>query len=159
MWRSGLVGGLALSLAVAAGCTRDPPAPASAPVSAADPAAPAIAPIARVATTDRWLDLLAQRPSAVTLHEGSLVVDLGRKSAYKHHALASAATWSEPQMVGDRLATVVLGRTAELDLPVDGPISPGLHPDAEEHAGQRASAVRLRGWVRDSRRAELTAER
>ncbi len=139
---------LAAALVSFGGCTKDPPAPASAPVAAAEPDAPTIAPVARVATTDRWLDLLAQRPSAVTMHEGNLVVDLGRKSAYKHHALASAATWSTPQLVGDRLATVVTGRTAELDLPVDGPNAPGLHPDTEEHAGL-AIAVTMYALVED----------
>jgi hypothetical protein len=112
-------------------------------------AAPSVAaPIARVATTDRWLDLLAQRPSAVTLNGGRLVIELGRKSAAKHQTLATSGAWTDPQVVGDRLAAVVPGRSAELDIPLDGNLSPALHPDTEETAGL-AMALTVHALVDD----------
>lgn len=89
-----------------------------------------LAPVAKVQTTDAWLDLIAQRPSAVVMREGRLWIDLGSPSAHKHLQLAAAGSpWRLAQDVDDRRAAVLVGYTGALDLPLDGSLSPALHPD------------------------------
>jgi arylsulfatase A-like enzyme len=105
-------------------------APADLP---SEPEAPRlVAPVARVESTDRWLDLIAQRPSAVVMRDEALHVDLGRRSATKHLALGQASEWRLGVEVDERLAGIVLGRSASLDLPIDGELAPSLNPDSPE---------------------------
>jgi len=99
-------------------------APAAAPVVAA-------APVAAVETSDAWLDLVAQRPSAVVLRDDAVSVDLGRPQARKHLTISVRGQWALAEVVDDRLAGIVLGRNASLDLPLDADLSPSLHPDTE----------------------------
>src|SRR5690606_28099148 len=94
-----------------------------------------IAPVARVESTNRWLDLVAQRPSAVVLRDEAVYVDLARRSSGKHFALGQHAEWLQGVEVEGRVAGVVRGRTVSLDVPIDGELSPALNPDSEEHAG------------------------
>ncbi|MCA9683712.1 MAG: sulfatase-like hydrolase/transferase, partial [Myxococcales bacterium] len=89
-----------------------------------------LAPVARVEATDAWQDLIAQRPSAVQMRDGRVWIDLGRPNAYKHLELAAAGSpWRLAQDVDDRRAALVVGQGAALDIPLDGPLSPDLHPD------------------------------
>jgi hypothetical protein len=91
---------------------------------------PKLAPVAKIQSTDAWLDLIAQRPSAVILREGRLWIDLGHPSARKHVQLAAGASpWRLAQDIDDRRAAVVVGHGGALDIPLDGPLSPALHPD------------------------------
>lgn len=122
-----------LLLALAACESAPPPAAASPPPAAEAPSV--IAPVSRVESTEGWLDLVAQRPSAVALHNDRVVVDLGRKAALKHFALPTAEAWTEPTEVGGRSASVVRGKSGELDLPIDGDLSPARHPDVDGHPG------------------------
>jgi arylsulfatase A-like enzyme len=92
--------------------------------------APKLAPVAKIETTDAWLNLIAQRPSAVLFREGRLWIDLGHPSALKHVQLAAGASpWRLAQDLDDRRAAVVVGHGGALDVPLDGPLSPALHPD------------------------------
>lgn len=124
------------------GCGDDAgPAPA---VESTEPEAPRlVAPVARVESTGRWLDLIAQRPSAVVVRDEAVHVDLGRKSATKHLALGQADEWRLGVEVEGRMAGVVLGRSASLDLPIDGELSPALNPDPPELPERAALAVAL----------------
>lgn len=91
---------------------------------------PKLAPVAKIQTTDAWLNLIAQRPSAVLFREGRLWIDLGHPSARKHIQLAAGASpWRLAQDIDDRRAAVVVGHGGALDIPLDGPLSPVLHPD------------------------------
>ncbi len=134
--------GWGLWLTLAAGCGDDT---GSAPVAALPgPEAPRLdAPLSQVETTDRWLDLIAQRPSAVVMRHEAVLVDLARRSATKHLALGQYDQWSLGVEVDERGAGVVRGRTVSFDLPVDGELSPALNPDTEEHSGL-ALALTLR---------------
>lgn len=124
---------VALALLVAGGCGDDGKA-TPAQEEPAEPEAPRlVAPVARVESTDRWLDLVAQRPSAVVMRDGAVQVDLGRRSATKHLALGQASEWRLGVEVEERMAGLVVGRSASLDLPIDGELSPALNPDAPEH--------------------------
>ncbi len=87
------------------------------------------APVARVETADAWLDLIAQRPSALVHRHGALVVDLGSETARKHVALGSRHHWRLAQDVDGRVAGVVIGQTGSLDVPLDGSNAPTLHSD------------------------------
>ncbi len=116
------------------------------------------APVPRLETSDLWLDLIAQRPSATVLREGRLVVELGMESARKHLALARMGAWQLGADVEDRRVGIVLGRTAALDLPVDGELAPGLHPETDGHPGL-AIAITLRGLVPNQAMTVLWNER
>lgn len=94
-----------------------------------------VAPVARVESTDRWLDLIAQRPSAVVIREDAVYIDLARRSASKHFALGQNAEWQQGVEVQERMAGVVRARTVSIDVPIDGELSPALNPDTDEHAG------------------------
>lgn len=147
---------VAFAAALLVGCETPPPA-AAAPAPA--PEAPSvIAPVARVESTDGWLDLLAQRPSAVTLHAGRVVVDLSRRSAIKHLALPTAAGFGAPTTVEGRGAVVLRGRSGELDLPIDGDLSPARHPEVEGHPGL-AIAVTVHPLAEDQTMTVLVGER
>ncbi|HVI03371.1 MAG TPA: sulfatase-like hydrolase/transferase [Enhygromyxa sp.] len=107
-------------------CTRDG---SSASEGKVRPAAKP-APVSKVESTDAWQDLIAQRPSAVLLRDGRVWIDLGHPSAQKHLQLAAAASpWRLAQDIGDRRAAILVGQTGALDIPLDGPLSPKLHPD------------------------------
>lgn len=124
---------VALLLCVPA-CESPPPPPASSPAPA--PEAPSVAaPVSRVESTEGWLDLVAQRPSAVALHEDRVVVDLSRKTALKHLALPTAEAWMDPTTVGGRPAAVLRGKSGEVDVPIDGDLAPARHPDVDGHPG------------------------
>jgi len=89
-----------------------------------------LAPVARVEATDTWQDLIAQRPSAVVMREGRVWIDLGHPSAQKHLQLAAAGShWRLAQDVDERRAAVLIGRGGSLSIPLDGALSPKLHPD------------------------------
>jgi arylsulfatase A-like enzyme len=101
------------------------------------------APTPRIETTDLWLDLVAQRPSAVVSRDGAVVVELGQEAARKHLALARMDAWGLASEVDGRLAGIVRGKTAALDLPLDGDLAPALHPDTDGKPGL-AVALTLR---------------
>jgi hypothetical protein len=94
-----------------------------------------VAPVASVHTVDTWMDLLAQRPGAVVIRKGAVLVDLGLENARKHLALARQDQWDLGVSAHDRTGGVVVGRTASLDIPLDGDLSPAAHPGDEERAG------------------------
>ncbi len=101
------------------------------------------APTPRLERRDQWLDLIAQRPNAVLLRDGMLTIDLGLQAALKHLALARQSAWKLAQPVDDRRAGLVVGKTASLDVPLDGELAPALHPDRDGHPGL-AMAITLR---------------
>lgn len=142
-----------LGLLPGLGCGGAPssvPAPQTASTSA--PTAPAVAPSVnapptpRVQTHDAWLDLIDQRPSAVVTRDGRMVVDFGTLAARKHIALTQPGAWRLAESVEDRRAGIAVGRTVAMDLPLDGELSPALHPDVDGHAGL-AMAITLRSLV------------
>lgn len=99
-----------------------------------EPEAPRlIAPVARVESTDRWLDLVAQRPSAVIMRDEAVYIDMGRRSATKHLAPGPASEWQLGVEVEGRMAGLVAGRSGSLDIPIDGELSPARNPDSPEH--------------------------
>lgn len=110
-----------------------------------EPVAPTLmAPVARVETTDRWLDLIAQRPSAVVMRDEAMIVDLGRRSATKHLALGQHDQWQLGVEVDGRVGGIVRGRTVSFDLPLDGALAPALNPDdAEAETTGLAMAITL----------------
>lgn len=134
MHRAVVALGLVLGATLVGACPGEPEAvPMEVPEQ---PEAPRlIAPVARVETTDRWLDLIAQRPSATVLRDGLLQVDLGRKSVAKHLALGQDKDWNIGAEIEGRSCGVVLARTVSFDIPLDGALSPALHPDKEEIPG------------------------
>jgi hypothetical protein len=108
------------------------------------------APVARVSTTDAWLDLIAQRPSAVVLRAGRVFVDLSNDSSRKHTELAVSSPWVVGSEVDGRTSALVLGRGGSLDVPLDGALAPKLHPDEdmgpdEPPRPRLAMAITLRG--------------
>ena len=135
----------ALACVLALGCGDDARVPAP-PDPNPPVVAPTKAPVARVETTDAWLDLIAQRPNAVALDHGAVVVDLDRKAARKHLALGYRDVWALEQTVGDRGGAVIAGRTAAVDLPVDAELAPGLNADGAEHPAL-AIAVTVRAMA------------
>ncbi len=106
-----------------------------------------VAPIARVDTTDAWLDLIAQRPSAVLLRRGRVVVDLGHPAAAKHVELGQENIWSLAEEVDGRRAAIVQGRSGSLEIPLDGDLAPALHPDDDKGDPTLAMAITLKGLV------------
>jgi hypothetical protein len=133
-----------VAVLVAVGCGTE-----DAPVDEVPPPDKA-APVARVSTTDAWIDLIAQRPSAVLRRNGRVVVDLGRETARKHVQLAVNSPWILGQEVDGREAALVLGRGGTIDIPLDGALSPSLHPDRdmgpeEPPRPQLALAITMRG--------------
>lgn len=107
--------------------------PAPAPVSVIGSVDDPPAPTPRIETSDLWLDLLAQRPSATVGDHDRLVVDLGQPAARKHFALAELGAWDPAHTVEGRGAAYVHGRSVALDLPLDGALAPALHPDKDGH--------------------------
>jgi len=138
------------------GSTPSDPAKVAAPVASEAPRV--VAPVARVETTDGWLDLIAQRPSAVVLRDERVLIDLSRASAARHIALGQAERWQLGVQVDGRAAGVLRGRTASIDIPVDGARSPGLNPDSEEHPGL-AVAVTVRPMTEKQQMTVLWNER
>ena len=145
-------------LALALACGDDAPAPEEAPL--APVAAPSsidapLAPVARLSTADRWIDLIAQRPSAVTTAGDRTLVELGRPAAQIHAAMVAGETWRFGQEIEGRRAGVVLGRGAALELPVDGPLAPlflQARPEGERAGAGEASlgmAITLRALAKD----------
>ncbi len=131
--------------------------PVDAPV-APSIAGPATAPVARVEATEAWLDLVAQRPSAVVERHGALWVDLGTKTATKHLSLGSRNAWRLGDVVEGRGAATVLGRSASLDLPLDGALAPAAHPEVDETPGL-AMAIEVHPLVENQRMTVLLNER
>lgn len=123
--------------------TSDQSATQGAPVVAPSVNSP---PTPRVQTHDAWLDLIDQRPSAVITRDGRMVVDFGTLAARKHVALTQSGAWRLAESVEDRRAGIAVGRTVAMDLPLDGELSPALHPDVDDHAGL-AMAITLRSLV------------
>lgn len=106
------------------------------------------APVARVDTTDDWIDLIAQRPSAVSMRDGRVVVDMGRPQARVHLELTRHSPWLLAREVEGRRAALLRGRTGTLQLPLDGALSPALHPDVDE-VPQLALAIQMRALAPD----------
>ena len=109
---------LASLLALALGCGDDGPSR-----TRERPAGPTtkLAPVAKGESTDAWMDLIAQRPSAVVIREQRVWIDLGHPSARKHLELAAAGTpWRLAQDVDGRRAAIVEGHGGALDVPLDG---------------------------------------
>ncbi len=140
--RWGVATALASTLVWATACGDDA---SSLPRSASPgPEAPRLdAPLAQVETTDRWLDLIAQRPSAVVMRDEAVYIDMARRASSKHLALGQDEQWTLGVEIDERMAGLVRGRTVSFDIPVDGELSPALNPDTEEHAGL-ALALTLR---------------
>ncbi len=133
---------LLVSWLAVTGCGDDGPPHAAAVPD--EPEAPRLmAPVARVETTDRWLDLVAQRPSAVVLREDAVYVDLARRSCAKHLALGQDDQWRLGVEVDGRVGGIVRGRTVSFDIPLDGGLSPALNPDVEEDTPGLAMAITL----------------
>ncbi|RMH00506.1 MAG: hypothetical protein D6705_00225 [Deltaproteobacteria bacterium] len=157
-WRSaGLVSALALAGAVscgrpderaAAGLDEQPiDAPGrSAPSARPEVADAAVAPVARVSTAAAWLDLLAQRPTAVRWRHGRLVVDLADPAARSHLVLGGQEAFRLATTVAGEAAGVLTGRAGALELPIDGPLAP-LRARATEAAPTLGMAIRWRGLV------------
>ena len=149
---------LSLSLALAACGNGSAKTPAESKAAEGEAAPRVVAPVARVETTDRWLDLIAQRPSAVVLRHDRVMVDLSRASAVRHLKLGQVGRWKLGELVDGRRAGVVHARTVSLDLPVDGLRSPALNPDTEEHAGL-AIAITVRALTENQSMTVLLNER
>lgn len=130
--------GAVLSIALACEPVQAP-GPAPAPVVTPTPA-PALAPVARIETADRWQDLLAQRPSAVSLVGDRLVVDLGRPHARPLLELVPSTPWRLAQERDERRVGLLHGAGGSLVLPLDGDLAPARHPDVD---GQPALAVAI----------------
>jgi arylsulfatase A-like enzyme len=137
---------LVLAAALASACDGTSPAPADAPPTDIAVPAPVAAPSARVQTHDEWIDLVHQRPSAVVQREGRMIVELGTEAAYKHVALGHRSSWRLGEDIDGRRTGVVIGRSAALDLPLDGALAPALHPDVDGHPGL-AMAITLQALV------------
>ncbi len=105
-----------------------------------------VAPIAGVETSEIWQELIDQRPNAVVLLDGRLVVNLGTEVARKHLDLAGSPSVMLAQHGEDQTFGVVLGRSAAFDLPLDGELAPALHPD-DKHGSGLALAVTMRAHV------------
>jgi len=154
-WRCACAAVLALNVL---GCGDDGP-----PASSEGPAIPPIetqppAPVASVAGTDLWLDLLDQRPSAAVSRFGALEIDLGAKTATKHLSLGTRTAWRLSETVGDKVAGVVVGRSASLDIPLDGPLSPAANPTVDEVPGL-AMAIEVKPLVAKQSMTVLLNER
>jgi hypothetical protein len=104
------------------------PAPAPEPEGSTAAAAGVAAPVSRVSTTDAWLDLVAQRPAAVSIRSARIVVDLAHRTALKHTDLSVASPWTIGQEIDGRRCAVVTGKGATVDVPLDGDLAPALHP-------------------------------
>ncbi len=85
------------------------------------------APVSRIAAADVWLDLLAQRPSAVVHAGGRLVADFGHVRATIHTDLTTNSPWMLGEDVQGQSAGVIRGKGATFVVPLDGPLAPGLH--------------------------------
>jgi len=116
------------------------------------------APVARVEAADTWMELLAQRPNAVLTRHDAIVIDLGHPAARKHLALTGRGHWELGHQVAGRTGGLVHGRGAALDIPLDGPYVPALHPDIDGQPGL-AMAVEVRSLVRDQVMTVLWNER
>lgn len=135
-----------LLLSALGGCNRSDARTDEADAQPQAPLAPRVqAPVARVSTTDRWLDLVAQRPRAVVLRDGLVHLELFHPAATSHFALGERDRWRLPVAVDGRAAAVLGGRTATIHVPLDGDLAPALHPDTEERAGL-AMALEVRGF-------------
>lgn len=135
---------LAASLALAA-CTVAEPAPAL-PLPAPAPEAPRLAPlapVARIEAADRWQDLIAQRPGALSFADDRLIVDLGRPAARALLELVPVSPWRLAQDLGDARTGLITGAGGSLSLPLDGDLAPALHPDVDGQPGL-AMAITLR---------------
>lgn len=139
----GLLAAILLVIVPALGCGDDEATPTPAEATPEPEAPRLIAPVARVESTDRWLDLVAQRPSAVIMRDEAVHVDMGRRSATKHLAPGQAAEWELGVEVEGRMAGLVLGKSGSLDIPIDGELSPALNPDVPEQPPSLAVALEL----------------
>jgi arylsulfatase A-like enzyme len=147
--RAGSFGHVLMAMAIGAGPIGGCEAPAGPPVTVPVVAAPRIAapaPVARIETADVWQDLLAQRPSASTIVDGRLVVELGRPQARVHVDLGSAGAWRLGQEVDEQPAGLVVGAGGSLTLPLDGALAPALNPEQDGKPGL-ALAVTLRAFA------------
>jgi arylsulfatase A-like enzyme len=156
---------LLLAFAMAMGCRsetkiQETPAPANLP-SVSDPGA--AAPVSRVETADAWLDLIAQRPSAVQRWGGAVVIDLGTEQARKHLSLTGRGQWRLGEDVEGTRAGRVVGRTASVTIPLDGDLAPALHPaekgDGDDSTPGLAIAITVRSTVERQRMTVLLNER
>lgn len=105
--------------------------------------APTLTPLPSIETADAWLDLVAQRPSAVATKGGRIVIDFGRHAARKHLAPSLSSPWRLGERIEQDTAGVLTGRNGTIVFPLDGPLSPALHPDLEGQP-QLAMALELR---------------
>lgn len=153
--RHGLKFPLLLTCLFGHGCEAAKERPPPAPVSAPRLTPPA--PVARIETADVWQDLIAQRPSALTMVEGRLSVELGRLQARANLDLGGGAGLKLAEEVDGEPAALVTGAGATFTLPLDGELAPGLHPDAGGQAGL-ALAVTLRALVPGQRVTALWNE-
>lgn len=132
--------------------------PAARAPGAASPETAPLAPVAAVQTSEAWLDLVAQRPQAVVLFDERVWIDLGQEYARKHTALGYRNVWELGASVDGKAAGIVQGRTAALDIPLDGALAPALHPDTPEHPGL-ALAITVKPLVPDQKMTVLWNER
>ena len=127
--------GHVLAASLLAACGEAPIAPAAAPAAPEIPAITPLAPVARIEAADLWQDLIAQRPSALTMMDERLVVDLGRPASRVALELMPVSPWRLAQEVGELRAGLVLGAGGSLALPLDGDLAPALHPDVAAQPG------------------------
>ena len=134
--------GLACPLAGLLACGAAPAAtPAGIPIAATGPAPAPLAPVARIETADLWQDLIAQRPSAVTLVDDRLIVDLGRPHARPLLELGpSSSPWRLAQEHDGQRVGLLHAAGGSLVVPLDGDLAPARHPDID---GQPALAVAI----------------
>lgn len=127
------------ALLVSLGCNA---APAATPQAVPQAPAPApLAPVARIETADLWQDLIAQRPSAVTLAGDRLVVDLGRPHARPLLELGPGSSpWRLAHEHEGRRVGLLHAAGGSLVIPLDGDLAPARHPDVD---GQPALAVAI----------------
>ena len=148
---------VALALSLGLGCGDDADTlPDVPPSTTAEPLPPA--PVASVAGTDLWVDLIAQRPSATVTRMGALEIDLGSRTASKHLSLGTRTAWRLRETVDDKLAGIVVGRSASLEIPLDGPLSPKANPTVDEVPGL-AMAIEVKPLVAKQSMTVLLNER
>lgn len=85
-----------------------------------------LAPVASVVSTDAWLDLLSQRPSAVTTKHGRLIIDFSQEDARRHFSPTELHRWSSGAVFGGRSAGSLREHGASIFVPLDDIRSPAL---------------------------------
>ena len=88
-----------------------------------------LAPVASVVSTDAWLDLISQRPSAVTSKHGRVVVDFAHEDARRHFSPTELHRWGLGVVAAGRAAGSLREHGASIYVPLDGARAPALVGD------------------------------